>query len=154
MKMLALDLGQRSGWAVYQSGVLADSGHWDFRTSRFESKGAGFLRFRHEVEAAMEGVDVVAVEVVHRHIGTAAAHAYGGFLAVLQAAAHERGVEIVGIPVSDVKRAAVGKGGGKGADKAAVLAAARAIKPGIASEDEADAVFIGKAAIGKIGSGA
>lgn len=36
----------------------------------------------------------------------------------------------------------------------AVIKRARAIKPGIASEDEADAVFIGKAAIAKIGSGA
>lgn len=49
--------------------------------------------------------------------------------------------------ISDVKRAATGKGGGKGTAKADMLRAARARWPHLVFEDDnaADAAFIGRA---------
>jgi hypothetical protein len=69
-----------------------------------------------------EGV-VVAYEEVRRHLGTDAAHVYGGIVAVITEECERRGITTyTGVPVGAVKRTATGKGN---ASKDAMIAAAR-----------------------------
>lgn len=49
-------------------------------------------------------------EEVRRHLGTDAAHCYGGFLAVLSAWCEEHHVPYKGVPVKTIKRFIAGKG--------------------------------------------
>lgn len=93
--------------------------------------------------------DLVVVEEVRRHAGTQAAHVYGALVGRVQEECERRRITYSSVPVSDVKREATGKGGGKGADKAAMIAAANerwglALKA--ADENEADARWIAEAA--------
>jgi Holliday junction resolvasome RuvABC endonuclease subunit len=84
-------------------------------------------------------IDAVYFEEVRRHIGTDAAHVYGGFLATLTAWCEQRSIAYQGVPVGTIKRFIAGKGN---ADKAAVMAAihARGFNP--ADDNEADALAI------------
>ena len=86
--ILALDLGQRTGWAVRNRDGAIASGVHEFRPGRFEGGGMIWLRFRawlQEIDAAAGKVGIVVFEEVRRHLGTASAHAYGGYLAHLTA---------------------------------------------------------------------
>ena len=86
--ILALDLGQRTGWAVRSRDGAIASGVHEFRPGRFEGGGMIWLRFRgwlQEIDETSGGVGVVVFEEVRRHAGTAASHAYGGYLAHLTA---------------------------------------------------------------------
>ena len=85
------------------------------------------------------GVAAIYFEEVRRHIGTDAAHIYGGFLATLTAWCERKGVAYQGVPVGTVKRFATGKGN---ADKQAVLAAMRSRGFNPADDNEADAIAI------------
>jgi Holliday junction resolvasome RuvABC endonuclease subunit len=97
----------------------------------------GYLAELHKVTA----LGRVYFEEVRRHLGTDAAHVYGGCLATVTAFCERRGIPYAGIPVGTVKKAATGKGN---ADKGAVLAAARARWPDqdIADHNQADALWV------------
>ena len=76
--ILALDLGQRTGWAVRNRDGAIASGVQEFRPGRFEGGGMIWLRFRawlQEIDETSAGVGVVVFEEVRRHAGTAAGHA-------------------------------------------------------------------------------
>jgi hypothetical protein len=63
--ILALDLGQRTGWAVRSRDGAIASGTNEFRPSRFEGGGMTWLRFRawlQELDNTSGGVGVVAFE--------------------------------------------------------------------------------------------
>ena len=123
--ILALDLGQRTGWAVRNRDGAIASGVHEFRPGRFEGGGMIWLRFRawlREVDETSGGVGVVVFEEVRRHLGTAAAHAYGGYLAHLTAWAEANRIPYQGVPVGTIKRHVTGKGN---ADKQAVIEAVR-----------------------------
>jgi len=49
--VLALDLGQKTGWAVRHADSAVTSGTVEFRPSRFEGGGMVFLRFRAWLQA-------------------------------------------------------------------------------------------------------
>ena len=74
-----------------------------------------------------------------RHLGTAAAHAYGGYLAHLTAWAEANKIPYQGVPVGTIKRHIAGKGN---ADKAAVIAAVRKLGFAPADDNEADALAL------------
>ena len=78
-------------------------------------------------------------EEVRRHIGTDAAHVYGGLMATLTAWAELRGVPYEGVPVGTWKRRVCGKGN---ADKATVVSAMRARGFSPTDDNEADALAI------------
>ena len=140
--ILALDLGQRTGWAVRNRDGAVASGVQEFRPGRFESGGMIWLRFRgwlHEVDEMSGGVGVVVFEEVRRHAGTAASHAYGGYLAHLTAWAEANRIPYQGVPVGTIKRHIAGKGN---ADKAAVIAAVKALGFDPADDNEADALAL------------
>lgn len=139
MKILAIDPGTHCGWALYADGVTA-SGVWNLRGGRFEGGGMRFVRLQQYLEA-IGPVDQVYFEEVRRHLGTDAAHIYGGIIAVLAAHCEHRGIPYAGIPVGTVKKRATGKGN---ADKDAMLAAARARWPEqtVLDDNQADALWI------------
>ena len=68
--ILALDLGQHTGWAVRNRDGAIASGTHEFRPGRFEGGGMIWLRFRawlQEVDETSGGVGVVVFEEVRRH---------------------------------------------------------------------------------------
>ena len=136
--LLALDLGQRTGWAVRSRDGAIASGVHEFRPSRFEGGGMIWLRFRawlQEIDATAGKVGIVVFEEVRRHAGTAAGHAYGGYLAHLTAWAEANRIPYQGVPVGTIKRHIAGKGN---ADKAAVIAAVQALGFNPVDDNEAD----------------
>src|SRR6266511_1647276 len=119
--ILALDLGQKTGWAVRHRADAIASGTYEFRPGRFEGGGMIWLRFRgwlQELDETSGGVGVVVFEEVRRHLGTTAAHAFGGYLAHLTAWAEANRVPYQGVPVGTIKRHIAGKGN---VDKQAVI---------------------------------
>ncbi len=169
MNVLGLDLGTVTGWAVAwlppgpAEPVFRASGVVDLSVRRGESAGVRFLRFRRFLEPVLSGELVsvggedglvVAYEHVRFHRGGAAGEVYGGLLGTLLAACAEHGREHVPVAVSDVKRAATGRGN---ADKVAVVEAARRRWPDWTPEnvrhahDEADARWVVVAAAAVLG---
>jgi len=125
--ILALDLGQKTGWAVRNAEGAITSGTAEFKPGRFEGGGMVFLRFRawlQEVDETAGGIGAVFFEEVRSHRGVAAAHAYGGFLAHLTAWAEANKIPYRGVPVATIKRHVTGRGN---ADKVAVITAVRAL---------------------------
>jgi hypothetical protein len=147
MKVLALDLGTRCGWALFNDGAPLASGTWELsnaRQRRFEGGGVKWLRLRGLLNQAVLGqlVEKIVFEEVRSHAGVDAAHAYGGALAVLTAFCEAEGIPYEAYPVGTIKKHATGKGNAK---KDAMIEAARARWPAIAIEDDnhADALWIG-----------
>lgn len=142
MKMLALDLGTRTGWALRSADLSITSGTAEFRNDRWQGGGMRFLRFRawlFELSNLSGGLDVVVYEAVRKHAGVDAAHAYGGWLAILTTWCEHHNVAYEGVPVGTIKRHIAGKGN---ADKAAVIAAVKALGFQPVDENEADALAL------------
>jgi hypothetical protein len=140
--ILALDLGSTTGWAVRTARCRILHGTAEFRPSRYEGGGMRYLRFGKWLDQTLDvtgGIDAVYFEEVRRHIGTDAAHIYGGFLAALTSWCEQRGIAYQGVPVGTIKRFATGKGN---ADKAAMIAAIRERGFEPADDNEADAIAI------------
>lgn len=140
--ILALDLGQRTGWAVRNRDGAIASGVHEFRPGRFEGGGMIWLRFRawlQEIDQTSGGVGVVVFEEVRRHLGTSAAHIFGGYLAHLTAWTEANRIPYQGVPVGTIKRHITGKGN---ADKQAVIDAVRRLGFAPADDNEADALAL------------
>ena len=140
--VLALDLGTATGWALRTRDDCITSGTMTFKPSRFEGGGMRYLRFHgwlREMRELAGPIDRIVFEEVRRHIGTDAAHIFGGLLATLTSWAELNTIPYEGVPVGTIKRFATGKGN---ADKAAVIAAmqARGFRP--ADDNEADALAL------------
>jgi hypothetical protein len=140
--ILALDLGQKTGWAVRNTDGAISSGTVEFKPGRFEGGGMIFLRFRawlQEIDETAGGVGAVYFEEVRFHRGVTAAHAYGGYLAHLTAWAEMFKIPYRGVPVGTIKRHVTGRGN---ADKEAVIAAVRALGFDPKDDNEADALAL------------
>jgi hypothetical protein len=140
--ILALDLGQKTGWAVRNADGAIASGTAEFKPGRFEGGGMVFLRFRawlQEVDETAGGVGAVYFEEVRSHRGVIAAQSYGAFLGHLTAWAEANKIPYRGVPVGTIKRHVTGKGN---ADKEAVIAAVRNLGFDRADDNEADALAL------------
>ena len=140
--VLALDLGTSTGCALRTRDDHITSGTVSFRPSRFEGGGMRYLRFHgwlREMRDLAGPIDRIVFEEVRRHIGTDAAHVFGGLLATLTSWAELNSIPYEGVPVGTIKRFATGRGN---ADKAAVITAmqARGFHPG--DDNEADALAL------------
>ena len=132
----------KTGWAVRNRDGAIASGVQEFRPGRFDGGGMIWLRFRgwlQEINETSGGVGVVVFEEVRRHLGTSAAHAFGGYLAHLTAWAEANRIPYQGVPVGTIKRHIAGKGN---ADKQAVIAAVKALGFNPADDNEADALAL------------
>ena len=140
--MLALDLGQHTGWALaYPRGPIT-SGTELFKAGRFEGGGMPLLRFAAwlgELHIKAGPLTCVVFEEVRAHKGTAAAHTYGAFLGQLTAWCEIHRVPYQGVPVGTIKKHATGRGN---AGKAEMIAAMRARGFQPADDNEADALAI------------
>jgi Holliday junction resolvasome RuvABC endonuclease subunit len=140
MNILALDLGTKTGYALSARRDQI-SGTENFKQSRFQGGGMIYLHFRAWLRGMLKKyeIDVVYFEEVRRHIGTDAAHMYGGYLAHLSELCEELSVPYQGVPVGTIKRHITGKGN---AGKNDVIKAVK--KKGFNPKDdnEADALAI------------
>lgn len=144
MTLLALDLGTTTGWALGQRderGVMHLSGTMSFKSGRYEGGGMRYLRFQRWLVEMIEnhGVKEVVFEEVRRHLGTDAAHVYGGLLSQLTATCELKEVAYQGHPVSSIKFFAAGKGN---AGKDAVIAAVKGWGYQPQDDNEADAIAL------------
>ena len=103
-----------------------------------------FVKFRGWLASmhAATALGLVTYEEVRRHLGTDAAHSYGGFWATLTAFCQEHRIPFAGVPVATIKRHATGKGN---ASKQQMISAAqhRGWSDKIdLSDDEADALAL------------
>lgn len=140
--VLALDLGSTTGWAMRPADGRIESGTVSFRPSRYDGGGIRYLRFRAwlgGMAADAAGLAAIYFEEVRRHVGTDAAHLYGGFLATLTSWCEQQDIAYQGVPVGTIKRFITGKGN---ADKEAVIAAVRARGFAPTDDNEADAIAI------------
>lgn len=113
IQILALDLGKDTGWALSDTVGSIVSGTQTFNEGRFEGGGMRYLRFNRWLEdmhAICDGISEIYFEEVRRHLGTDAAHAYGGFLAHLTCWCENKAIPYQGIPVGTIKKYITGKG--------------------------------------------
>jgi Holliday junction resolvasome RuvABC endonuclease subunit len=151
MKILALDLGTRTGFAIASTADNAMlSGTWHFQPSRYDSSGMRFVKFRARLQETVESIrpDLVAYEEVRRHVGTSAAHVYGGLVAMLQTYCQEASIDYIAVPVATIKKHFTGKGN---ADKAKMIAVARSLGFNPADDNEADAIALVRYALVEYG---
>lgn len=140
--ILALDLGTKTGWAIRKSSGEIISGTDNFKVSYFQSQGMMFLSFKRwliELNHSCGDIDYIYFEAVRRHLGTDAAHIYGGFLAHLTAFAESRKIEYKGVGVGTIKKHITAKGN---ASKQQVIEAikSKGFKP--VDDNEADALAL------------
>jgi Holliday junction resolvasome RuvABC endonuclease subunit len=139
--LLALDLGTKMGWATLDDvcGVLVvNSGVENFKPTRFASTGMRYAMFGKWLRS-LGGVNHVVFEEVRRHAGVDAAHAYGGFMAILQTFCEENGVDYNAVPVGTIKKFWTGKGNAK---KEKMIAEANSRGFDVADDNEADALAL------------
>lgn len=142
MKILALDLATKTGWALVVNGRVTESGVQDFSKRRGESNGVLFLRARKWLISfrALAAPDLVAYEQAHFR-GGAATEICVGLQTRAQEIAAEWGVESAPVPTGTLKKWATGSGS---ADKAYMIEWATASigrKP--EDDNEADAIAVG-----------
>lgn len=140
--VLALDLGTSTGWAIRGADGLVTSGTVSFRPGRYDGGGMRYLRFGNwltELDRLSGPLSGIWFEEVRRHLGTDAAHVYGGLMATLTSWAELRGVPYAGVPVGTIKRHVTGLGN---APKASVVAAIRDRGFAPENDDEADALAL------------
>lgn len=109
------------------------------------------LRYLNELKS-IDRVGYEAVTFTGAKGAFRASQRWGGAEAILELWLEARGLRgpaVRKVHVSEVKMLATGKGGGKGTDKAGMLAAARRRWPGISFPDDnaADAAFVGLATV-------
>src|SRR5262245_36330787 len=138
--ILALDLGTMLGYAIAAHDGAIASGVVSFKPSRYDGGGIRYLRFRSWLDSIAADAGYLAAvyfEEVRRHVGTDAAHLFGGWLAMLSAWCEQHCIPYQGVPVGTIKRFIAGKGN---ADKHAVIEAVRARGFRPTDNNEADAI--------------
>jgi Holliday junction resolvasome RuvABC endonuclease subunit len=142
VKILALDLATRTGWA-HSSGP---SGTWDLSVRRDESGGMRLVRFQGKLGEMLRaaGIDLIVFEVPgFVGPGQMSAAFQSELQGVLKLWCESGGepIEYRGYAPKEIKKHATGKGN---ANKEMMLAAARAkwVDRTIGSDHEADALWL------------
>jgi len=139
MRTLALDLGTSTGWAMRSKTGQTQSGVLDLSGSRFEGGGMRYWRFEEWLQSLPCMPDRVVYEEVRRHVGTDAAHIYGGLQATLTSFCEQYGLPYEGVPVGTIKKFITGKGN---ANKQSVIEAVKSHGFEPADDNEADALAL------------
>lgn len=149
MIILALDLGTTTGWAIGEYSACEPqikkhlkSGSKNFKPTRYESHGMRYVKFTTHLNDLLAAFDIKACvyEEVRKHIGTDAAHIYGGFVATLQTWCIEHNIEYRGIPVGTIKKHITGKGNAGKED--VIMAVKQKLNIFPKDDNEADAVAL------------
>lgn len=139
--LLALDLGTNCGYAFSNAAGAVVSGCWDLRPKKYEGGGFRFVKFKTYLSAlhASDPITQVWFEAVRRHVGTDAAHIYGGLMGALQEFCDARGIPYEGVPVQTIKKGWTGKGN---ADKAAMITRCEELGFEPQDDNESDAIAL------------
>ncbi|WP_085440244.1 hypothetical protein [Magnetofaba australis] len=140
--ILALDLGTKTGWAVWLPDAGITSGVEIFRHDRWQGGGMRFLRFKQwltDIKNAAGTLDAIFYEEVRRHMGVDASHAYGGWLAILTAWCEHHQIPYEGVPVGVIKRHVTGRGN---ASKGLVMQGVQKLGYQPGDDNEADALAL------------
>lgn len=125
MKILGLDTGTKTGWAILQigGGFIVESGVQDFTKKRGESNGLMFLRFRVWLKDLIENCypSLVAYEQAHFR-GGAATEIGVGLQTRVQEICAERKIEAAPVHSGTLKKFTAGHGK---ASKATMMEIAR-----------------------------
>jgi Holliday junction resolvasome RuvABC endonuclease subunit len=141
---IGIDPGTKCGWALLDAeGARLASGVWNLASRRHEGGGMRYVRARRCLGELLDSYpdSILGYEEIRRHVGTSAAHVYGGIVAVISSECEVREVPYSGRPVGSVKKHATGKGN---ANKELMIGAAnRRWGPHMVQDDnEADALWI------------
>ena len=139
---LCLDLGTTTGWALTRLNKVKQSGVAKFHPSRFESSAIRYVKFKrflNDLESDVEPITAVFFEAVRRHLGVDAAHAYGGYMAVLTAWCLEHQIDYEGVSVGTIKKHVTGRGN---ASKQQMIDAVKQLGHQPRDDNEADAISI------------
>lgn len=138
MKILALDLATKTGWAH----SCGQSGVQDFSPRRGDSPGMRWLAFSAWLRRLLDNAptDLIAYEQAH-HRGGAATHVAHSLIGCVESVAAERHIEITSRHTASIKKFALGTGRG---DKDAMSAAAAMKWPNrqFLDDNEVDAVWL------------
>lgn len=142
-RIVALDPATACGFAVYDLDIgQLISGVWKLAPRRHESAGMRFVKLISSLRE-IDGVVAIYYEEVRRHLGTSAAHIYGGLVASIQTYCIGQTPEITycGVPVGTIKKHATGKGN---ASKDLMKSTAIAKWPAemVADDNQADALWL------------
>jgi Holliday junction resolvasome RuvABC endonuclease subunit len=140
-KTLAVDLGTQFGFAINRADGRVESGSVSLHAKRGEGDGMRFVKLNRwlvEAKNCHNFTDVV-FEDVKRHVGVQAAHAYGGYKAILQAFCERHQIAYVGVGVGVIKKRFTGNGAAKKED---MIARCRSLGFKPADDNEADALAI------------
>ena len=140
MRLLALDLGTRTGWALLESGQV-ESGVQVFDVKRGESPGMRYIAFNRWLDGlagpALD-LDLIAYEQTHQR-GGAATEVAAGFATRVQECCALYGIEHTAVHSATLKKWTTGRGN---ATKPEMMAAVRARWRHVETDDEADAVAL------------
>lgn len=137
MKILALDLGTDTGWAIEYDGTIY-SGVQSFKNDRYSGGGMRYLKFDNWLNQMTDVVQVY-FEEVRAHKGIDAAHVYGGFLAKLTSWCEKNSIPYEGVPVGVIKKSLTGKGN---SNKEKMMEAVKEKGFNPTDHNEADAIAI------------
>jgi crossover junction endodeoxyribonuclease RuvC len=142
VNILAIDIGTQCGWALGRRGGAITGGNENFAPAKHGSHGQRWLAFRQfltDTGRSAGEVHAVYFEDVKRHEGVLAAHAYGGFLAMLQAWCATNRIPMYPVGVGAIKKNWTGKGN---ANKALMIESAKARGHHPVDDNHADALAI------------
>lgn len=143
--VLGLDPGMKFGWAVLHAGPMGFVSVIDSGVERLKKGDSEAHRFVHASRWLAELLGLynplcVAYELPRRHLGTKAAHIYGGLRGQILVSAGKRDLVTLPIEVGTAKKRATGDGS---AGKPAMIEAASPfLDHPPATDDEADALFV------------
>lgn len=150
VNILALDLGTKTGYALRRRDGRMVHGTEEFTPRASWGPGQKWLRFRSWLSATIteHSITQIAFEDVKRHGPgqVLAAHAYGGFRAMLEMVADQHRVSLVPFGVGQIKKHWTGSGVAK---KDEMLTQAKARGFAAVDDNNADALAILHLAIAK-----
>lgn len=144
-KILAIDLGTKTGWALSQKkGKVSTitSGTINFVNDRYQGGGMRYLKFQkwlNDLKSQIKSIDEVYFEEVRMHRGATDAHVYGGFMATLTSWCELHRIPYQGVHWGSIKKFITGKGN---ANKQAVIDAVKALGYVPEDDNEADAIAL------------
>ena len=113
MKILAIDCGTKTGFALYANGII-EGGVQDFSLKRGESKGMRFIRFRSWLQEMLTNtmiapLDLCVYEMAH-HRGGSATEILVGMVTRIQEECDQRNINYTSVHSATLKKFATGKG--------------------------------------------
>jgi len=138
VNILAIDPATQMGWASVDGSKIR-SGTISLHNSKWDGAGMRFLRFKQWLVHNLAGAELVVYERVENHSSTYSAHAYGGWIAVIQSVCEDKKIPYTGVSVQEIKKFWTGKGNAK---KDAMVHEARKRGFNPADDNEADALAI------------